>query len=70
MSDGLAAFIAMFVPLSSIIGRLSFGWLEDVLNKKLIWVTGFSFYTVDLVFFCYGHTLPYAVVVIVHATYS
>jgi sugar phosphate permease len=53
----LAAKVAMCIPLSSIAGRLSFGWLGDLFSKRFILATCFSLQVVGLVFFYYAHNL-------------
>ncbi len=57
LPEGLAAIVAMFIPLASIAGRLSFGWLGDVLDRRYALALGFLFQTAGLAFFCYGHVL-------------
>ncbi len=57
LSEGLAALVAMFIPLSSIAGRLSFGWLGDILDKRHVLTLSFFLQAIGLVFFCYGRAL-------------
>jgi sugar phosphate permease len=54
---GRAALVAMFIPLSSIIGRLSFGWLGDLFDKRYLLVMCLLFEIVGLAFLSYAEAL-------------
>jgi sugar phosphate permease len=60
-----AAFVAMFIPLSSIIGRLSFGWLGDLFDKRYLLVICFLFEIVGLVFLSYAEALRHLITFLV-----
>jgi sugar phosphate permease len=45
MSRSSAAFVATSIPILSIIGRIGFGWLSDILDKK---------YVLAVVYFLFG----------------
>jgi MFS family permease len=55
--EGKAALVAMFIPLSTIAGRLSFGWLADVLNKKYLFAATLLLQAIGIAFFYNTHTL-------------
>ncbi len=52
-SEELAALVAMFIPLASVAGRLSLGWLGDVFDKRFVMATTFFLQALGLTFFCY-----------------
>jgi len=52
-----AALVAMFIPLSSIVGRLSFGWLGDLFDKRYLLVMCLLFEMIGLVFLSYAEVL-------------
>ena len=52
-----AALVAMCIPLSSIIGRLSFGWLGDVFDKRYLLVMCLLLEAVGLAFLSYAEAL-------------
>ena len=54
---GRAALVAMFIPLSSIVGRLSFGWLGDLFDKRYLLVMCFLFEIIGLAFLSYAEVL-------------
>ncbi len=54
LPERLGAIVAMFIPLSSVFGRLSFGWLGDIFNKKYVLAIVFFLQAVGLTLFCYG----------------
>jgi sugar phosphate permease len=60
-----AAFVAMFIPLSSIVGRLSFGWLGDLFDKRYLLVTCLLLETVGLAFLSYAGALWHLVTFLV-----
>ncbi len=52
-----AALIAMFIPLSSVVGRLSGGWLADAFDSRRILVVSFIFLSLGLALLYFGHNL-------------
>jgi len=52
-----AALVAMLIPLSSIVGRLSFGWLGDLFDKRHLFVMCFAFEIIGLAFLSYAEAL-------------
>jgi len=48
-----SGIVATAIPLTSILGRLSFGWFGDRFNRKLITVTGLTMMSLGL--FCFGY---------------
>jgi sugar phosphate permease len=60
-----AAFVAMFIPLSSIVGRLSFGWLGDLFDKRYLLVMCLLLETVGLAFLSYAGALWHLVAFLV-----
>lgn len=52
--ERLGAMVAMFIPISSILGRLSFGWLGDVFGRKYVLAIVFFLQAVGLTWFCFG----------------
>ncbi len=57
LSTKLAALVAMFIPLASVAGRLSFGWLGDLFDKRFILASALFLQALGLTFFCYGRAL-------------
>jgi sugar phosphate permease len=57
LSRNRAAFVAMFIPLSTIVGRLSFGWLGDFFDKRYLLVLCFVLEVVGLAFLSYAGAL-------------
>jgi MFS family permease len=55
VSRSNAGFIAAFIPVCSIVGRVSFGWLGDIFEKR--WVMAFNFILMSLgvLAFSQGH---------------
>ena len=49
----LAGLVAMFIPLSSVLGRLSFGWLGDRLGNKPVAAFGFVMTSIGMLCFAY-----------------
>ncbi|HEY90486.1 MAG TPA: MFS transporter [Dehalococcoidia bacterium] len=49
----ISGIVATAIPLTSILGRLSFGWFGDRFNRKLITVTGLTMMSLGL--FCFGY---------------
>jgi MFS family permease len=60
-----AALVAMFIPLSTIVGRLAFGWLGDILNKKNLFAATLFLQAIGLAFFYAAGTLWQLVVFLV-----
>jgi MFS family permease len=52
-----AALVAMCIPLSSMVGRLSFGWLGDLFDKRHLLVMCFALEVVGLAFLSYAEAL-------------
>jgi MFS family permease len=52
-----AALVSMFIPLSTIFGRLSFGWLGDLFDKRYLFVMCLLLETVGLVFLSFAEAL-------------
>ncbi|GAJ00315.1 unnamed protein product, partial [marine sediment metagenome] len=48
-----SSLVASAIPLTSILGRLSFGWLGDRFDKKRITALGFAMATLGLILFGY-----------------
>jgi MFS family permease len=57
--------VAMFIPLSTIVGRLAFGWLGDILNKKNLFAATLFLQAIGLAFFYAAGTLWQLVVFLV-----
>lgn len=53
ISRATAGLVAAAIPLMSIIGRLGFGWLGDVFEKRYVMALGFFFMGAGMVAFCY-----------------
>ena len=47
----ISGWVASGIPLMSIIGRLGFGWLGDIFNKKRLATISFAFVNLGLFFF-------------------
>ncbi len=50
-----AGWVAAAMPLCSILGRLSFGWLADIFEKRYVFAAGFLVMGVGLLIFCTVH---------------
>jgi MFS family permease len=61
LSEGPAAFAAMFIPLSSIAGRVCFGWLGDLVDKRFLIAVALFLQAVGLIFFCSADSLWYLI---------
>jgi MFS family permease len=48
-----SSFVASGIPLISILGRVSFGWLGDRFNKKVLSISGFSLMIIGLLILIY-----------------
>lgn len=55
LSDSTSALVAMFIPLSSVAGRLSGGWLGDIFSRSYALVASFLLQSLGLFFLFYGH---------------
>ena len=53
ISRSTGGLIAGAIPLFSIIGRLGFGWLGDVIDKRYVLALSFFLTSVGLLVFCY-----------------
>jgi MFS family permease len=65
LSIETSAMVAMFIPLSSIVGRLSGGWLGDISGYTKALAMSFLLQSVGLVFLFYGYSLWQFVVFLV-----
>jgi len=52
-----AGLVAAGIPLFSIIGRIGFGWLGDIYDKKIIMILTFLIMGLGMVTFCYMQNL-------------
>jgi MFS family permease len=50
-----AGWVAAAMPLCSILGRLSFGWLADIFEKRYVFALGFMVMGVGILIFCIVH---------------
>jgi OFA family oxalate/formate antiporter-like MFS transporter len=57
MSRARAGLVAGAMPLFSIIGRFSFGWLGDVFEKRHVMAVAFFFMGAGVLAFCYVHVI-------------
>jgi MFS family permease len=55
ISRATAGFVAAAIPIMSIIGRLSFGWLADVFQKRYVLALGFALMSIGALLFSYSH---------------
>ena len=53
ISRSRAAFVATSIPLLSIIGRLGFGWLGDIFDKRYVMAGAYSLVGVGILVFSY-----------------
>lgn len=53
--EATAARYAMAIPLSSVVGRIGFGWLGDYFNKKRVLTLTYVFLTAGLLLFASAH---------------
>ncbi len=51
IARAISSLLASAVPITSIFGRLGFGWLGDRMNKKLLTAIGFILMSLGLLFF-------------------
>ncbi|MFC1928640.1 MFS transporter [Chloroflexota bacterium] len=61
MPRELASSIAALVVLSSIAGRMGFGWLGDRLDKKYLLASSLLLQALGLIIFAYTRSLAYAI---------
>jgi MFS family permease len=54
-----AGWVAAAMPICSILGRLTFGWLADIFQKRYVFAAGFMVMGVGILIFCNVH-LHYA----------
>lgn len=52
-SRGVASFVASGVPIASILGRFSFGWLGDRMNNRKLTISGFAILALGM--FCFAN---------------
>jgi MFS family permease len=55
MSRATSAFVATSIPLLSIIGRVGFGWLGDIFDKRRLMVLLYCFFGMGTLVFSYIH---------------
>jgi MFS transporter, OFA family, oxalate/formate antiporter len=55
ISRSTAGLVAAAVPLWSIIGRLGFGWLADIFEKRYVMASAFCLMTIGMLAFSFGH---------------
>ena len=55
MSRGSAALVATAIPLLSIVGRFSFGWLGDVFEKRYVAAVGYGLFSMGTLAFSWVH---------------
>jgi OFA family oxalate/formate antiporter-like MFS transporter len=65
LSIQVSSMVAMFIPLSSIVGRLSGGWLGDIFDYRKVLVISFVLQCVGLAFLFYGYSLWQLVVFLI-----
>jgi len=65
VSRSLSSMVASAIPLASILGRLSFGWLGDRYDKKRITALGFIICTLGLLLFSFLATAGTWVIVLI-----
>jgi MFS family permease len=53
MRRSTSSLVASVAPIISISGRMGFGWLSDIVDKRKIAVLGFALMTMGLIFFVY-----------------
>ena len=53
LSRSKAGLVAAAIPLFSIMGRLSFGWLGDIYEKRYVMSLAFGFMGAGMLVFCY-----------------
>jgi sugar phosphate permease len=53
ISRSVAGFVASGIPLASVLGRFSFGWLGDRINNKKLTVFGFTVLAIGM--FCFAN---------------
>jgi len=53
VSRTTAGLVAAAIPLTSIIGRLGFGWLGDIVVKRYAMALAFSFMGLGMIVFCF-----------------
>ena len=52
INEGSAGWVVMFIPLLSVVGRLGFGWLGDLGNKKQVLAFTIVLQAIGLLLFC------------------
>ncbi|MFC1963642.1 MFS transporter [Chloroflexota bacterium] len=56
ISKSTAALVTMFIPLSSIVGRIGFGWVGDILDKRHAIAIASALQALGMLFFAYANT--------------
>lgn len=51
IARGTAAWVASFIPITSIFGRFGFGWLGDRMNRKQLTAIGFALMSLGMLVF-------------------
>jgi MFS family permease len=55
MARSRAAFVATSIPLLSIVGRLGFGWLSDIFDKRYVLAGAYCLFGMGILAFSYIH---------------
>ncbi|MFW6053008.1 MAG: MFS transporter [Desulfosalsimonas sp.] len=58
ISRTAGGFIAAGIPLLSVVGRLGFGWLSDIMEKKYVMAIAFAMMSVGILIFSYIEGMP------------
>ena len=61
LSRSIAGFVAASIPLCSIIGRVSFGWLGDIFEKRWVMVFTFAFMSLGMLAFSQAHIFAFLI---------
>lgn len=62
MTQSTAAMLVMFIPLSTIPGRVVFGWLGDMFPKRMVMFVAYAAVTLGMLIFYQGDALWHFVV--------
>ena len=57
MARSRAAFVATSIPLLSIVGRLGFGWLSDIFDKRYVLAGAYCLFGMGILAFSYIHVM-------------
>ncbi|MFP4453173.1 MAG: MFS transporter [Desulfobacterales bacterium] len=58
ISRTAGGFIAAAIPLLSVAGRLGFGWLSDIMEKKYVMATAYAMMSMGILVFSYIEGMP------------